>query len=155
MEIWKAIPGYEGYEASSEGNIKSLNYKQTKQSKNLKFNLTKDGYLRVHIKHGIFGVHQLIAMTFLNFTPQKHFLVVDHKNGIKTDNRVENLQLLSNRQNVTKSIERKLPTGVYFRKNRKKYFSKICIKGKQKNLGSYLTPEEASEAYQKALAEIN
>ena len=156
IEIWKVIPGYEGlYEASTLGNVRSLNYKQTKKIKNLTFNLTKNGYLRVHFKNKVFGVHQIIAMTFLDFNCQGHSLVIDHINEIKTDNRVENIQLLNNRQNVTKSIERNLPVGVYKRTNRKKYFSKINIKGVRKYLGYFNTVEEASEAYQKALIEIN
>lgn len=71
---------------------------------------TKDhkGYLRIRLKSPRYSsnedkrkpyrVHRLVAMFYLDDYSDK--LQVNHKNGIKTDNRVENLEMVTNRQNV-------------------------------------------------------
>lgn len=46
QEVWKNIPNFNRYQASSMGNIRSLNYKNTGKIKNIKPALTKDGYLQ-------------------------------------------------------------------------------------------------------------
>lgn len=94
-EIWKDIPEYEGlYQVSNQGRVKSLYNFHNKGVIYLKNNLTKTGYYQVSLsKHGNkqrFKVHRLVAMTFIpnpNKLPQ-----INHKNEIKTDNRVENLE---------------------------------------------------------------
>ena len=49
------------------------------------------------------SIHQLVAMSFLGHSPDgTHKVVVDHVNDDKIDNRVKNLQLLSNRENCNK-----------------------------------------------------
>ena len=106
-EIWKSVPGYEGlYKISSKGNLLSLrNNKLLHPSKEhgyLKTSLRKDG------KQRKFSIHQLIAMAFLGHTPCKSKLVVDHINEDKSDNRVENLQIITNKENVVKSINNKI-----------------------------------------------
>src|SRR5690606_2453327 len=109
IEIWKDIPGYKGkYQVSNLGNVKSLerkvrfgrNYKTLKESI-LKSFLQRDGYLYVGLSNPNrqFTIHQLLAICFLGHKRQKFKVVVDHINNIKTDNRIENLQLLNNREN--------------------------------------------------------
>jgi hypothetical protein len=153
QEIWKSIPDYENYEVSSLGKVRSLNYHGWGKIQELKLLLSKNGYYRVFLykdgKAKPFCVHQLIAIVFLEHVINGHKLVIDHINEIKTDNRLENLQIITNRKNKTKSIERNLPTGVCFLKG--KYTSRIRIVGKQRYLGTFSTPEEASQAYQNAL----
>jgi hypothetical protein len=151
MQQWKDVPGYEGfYQASLCGKIKSL-----KSGKELKLGLHEDGHMKVsvsvHNKSRTFGVHQLIAMTFLNHIPDGNKFVVDHINNNPLDNRVENLRIITNRENIVRSmsLKRDLPTGVHRSKN--KFRARIRINGKLKCLGSFYTPEEASEVYKKSL----
>jgi hypothetical protein len=154
MEVWKVIPGYEDYQVSDQGNVRSLKYNNTKQIKNLSPVLNKFGYYQVTLRGKILAVHQLVAMAFLGHKPVGMNFVVDHINEIKTDNRIKNLQVISNQQNIIKSIKRDLPLGVHFCNTHKKFKAQIRINGKQKGLGYFRTLEEASAAYQKALLEI-
>ena len=77
--------------------------------------------------------------------------VVDHINNDCTDDRIENLQLLSQRQNVTKEVKpRDLPIGV--RRHRNRFLAYATLNGKYTYLSSHATAEEASAAYQQAIA---
>jgi hypothetical protein len=105
-EEWKSIPNYEGlYEVSSLGRLKSL-------TRNKILSPSKEhGYFKTTISNKIkkkYAIHQLVAMAFLGHEPCRHKLVVDHINENKLDNRVENLQIITNKENVIKSIKYKL-----------------------------------------------
>jgi hypothetical protein len=158
-EIWKAIPGYPNYEVSNLGNVRSLNYRNTGKIQNLKPGLDNRGYLKIKLslngKTKGFGVHILVAMAFLGHIPGGMNKIVDHiQEGNKLDNSLKNLQITTTRINTTKYRVRDLPTGVSFYKRSKKYVATIRIKGKKIHLGYFLTPEEASQAYQNKLKEI-
>ena len=74
---------------------------------------------------------------------------IDHINGNKIDNRIENLRLVTNRrnqQNRKKHREGQL-FGCYFNKSKGKYQTQIQISGKIIYLGRYKTEQEAHEAY--------
>lgn len=103
-EIWKAVPGYEGYyEASNMGRIRSLKRKAT-NGKVLRGSVDKDGYLCVHIstnnKAEHKRVHRIIAETFVEGHDDEHNQV-NHKNEIKSDNRAENLEWCNAQYNAT------------------------------------------------------
>ena len=157
METWKAIPGYEGlYEMNLEGKIRSLNYLGKKGNvQELKPGLNRR-YLQFCLgKNGInkrFKLHVLLAMTFLEHIPNGNKLVVDHINNDPLDNRLDNLQIITNRKNLSKDKKRNLPTGVYILRN--KFRAQIHINGKNKHIGCFSTPEEASEAYQNQLKKL-
>lgn len=118
MEIWKDIKGYEGlYQVSNLGNVKSLNrnkiYKDTFIKINerlLKPSTNKGGYKQVVLYKNdskkTFKVHRLVALVFLDNSNQ--YLEVNHKNGIKHDNYVNNLEWCNHSQNVQHSFDNKL-----------------------------------------------
>lgn len=102
-EIWEDVKEYEGfYQVSNLGNVKSLNRlvllynggQYTRKGQKLKLLLSKDGYYQVHLlRNGIaktVKVHRLVASAFI--PNPNNFAEVNHKNEIKTDNRVENLE---------------------------------------------------------------
>jgi hypothetical protein len=168
-EIWKDIPGYEGmYQVSDIGNVKSLGremlnfgeYPITIKEKIMKPSRLSNGYLILSLSKNGFKkkitVHMLVAMAFLNHKPDgTHKIVVDHINNNKLDNRVVNLQLISQRENLSK--DRKDGTskyvGVCWKKSRNKWQVDIKIDGKRKYLGLFTDEYEAHLAYQKALNE--
>jgi len=154
VEIWMSIPGYEGrYEFSNLHNIKSLKYGKERVLKQTIFK----GYYQVGLylngKLNTFRIHQIVAMCHLGHVPDGYTLVVDHKNEIITDNRIENLQIITARENVSRSKKNcsSKSVGVSLCKTSKKWSSKIRINGKQIHLGLFDNEIEASQYYENAL----
>lgn len=154
MEVWKTIKGYEDYQVSDLGNVKSLKFKK---EINIKPRISVSGYFIVGLhsngKLKTKTVHQLVAIAFLNHTPCGMKLVVNHINFNKLDNRVENLEIVSVRENSNrkhiKSSSQYL--GVAWNKEKKKWSSQIVINGINKYLGCFENEIEAHEYYQNAL----
>jgi hypothetical protein len=160
-EIWKDIPGYEGkYQVSNLGNVKSLNYNHTKKERVLKLGKNPGGYLMIVLckenKKQTKTIHQLVAITFLNHIPCGPELVINHKNFNKLDNRVENLEIVTNRENTNRKHLKSTSkyVGVCWDKRTNKWISQIVIKSSVKFLGRFETEEQASEAYQNKLKEL-
>lgn len=119
LEIWKPIKGYEGiYEFSNLNNVKSLSRIIKKKNGaviNLKEKILKQTFNKGYYKVGLYlngelsnlGIHQLVAMEHLGHTVCGLKLVVDHINEIKTDNRIENLQIITQRENIIKSLAKR------------------------------------------------
>lgn len=102
-EIWKPIPGYDGYEASNLGRIRSLKrgyVKILKQSDN------GHGYMQVACcnsdSRGPRRVHSLVALAFLG--PRPDGLVCCHNDGDKLNNRPENLRYDTQKSNIMDAI---------------------------------------------------
>lgn len=109
MENWKDIVGYEGlYRVSSLGRVMTLNYRHTGVERILKQQTDKGGYKCVTLTYGgrkSYKVHRLVAEAFIPNPENKP--QVNHINEDKSDNRVENLNWMTNRENSnwgTKSV---------------------------------------------------
>jgi hypothetical protein len=96
MEHWRAVTGYEDfYEVSNQGRVRSSSHHV------LKLTLSK-GYLRIELaknakarKH---PVHRLVLAAFVGPCPEGK--QGNHKNGVKTDNHLENLEYVTRSENA-------------------------------------------------------
>ena len=113
-EIWRPIKEWEAYyEVSSIGNVRSVDRKTTSRpayGRIISQSTINSGYKSVSLhknnKSSRFLVHRLVALAFLERSPIKMF--VNHKNGIKTDNRLENLEWCTKSENTKHAFETKL-----------------------------------------------
>ena len=107
-EIWKDIPGYSGlYQVSNLGRIMSFKNQYGRGPRLMNGEITKSGYIQVCLNKKRYKVHRLVAMAFVpnpDGLPQ-----INHKNEIKTDNRVKNLEWCTGKYNVNygTAIERR------------------------------------------------
>ena len=156
-EIWKDVKDYEGrYLISNTGKLKSI---LKNKEKLLNGTINPNGYLQYVLswelknKRNNYYSHQLVAQEFLGHIICGHKLVVDHINDIKLDNRVENLQIVTQRKNAykTQGNYSSQYKGVYWCINRKKWVAQIYLNGKIKSLGRFDIENKANLAYQKAL----
>jgi hypothetical protein len=157
-EIWRDIPNYEGkYQVSNLGRVKS--FCRSKEIIKTKY-IDTTGYYVVSIcqnnKCIPYKIHQLVAIAFLNHKPCGFNLVVDHINNDKLDNRLENLQIVTNRYNTSKDKSNKTSnyTGVCWEDSRNKWKVSMVINGKNKHLGRFSSEHEAYLAYQNKLKEL-
>ena len=100
---WKEIPGYEGiYEISEHGDIRRLqNSDGYTAGTRLKPYRYPNGYFRIalrkerHVK--TYGVHRLVLLAFVGDEPR---LDVNHRDGVKTNNHVSNLEYCTRQANA-------------------------------------------------------
>ena len=154
-EVWKPVVGYEGlYEVSNIGRVRSINFHKSGKAKVMSPSLNTWGYpivdLRKNNKRHSYTVHRLVALAFI---PNPDNLPeINHKNEIKYDNTVENLEWctrkyninygtaikrrskpivqLDNNGNVVKKWESESAASRYYKISRKNIYD--CLHGKQK-----------------------
>lgn len=150
-EIWKDIKDYEGlYQVSNFGRVKSLPRNTNNQYNKGLFMKPRNsfGYLKIQLrkdkKYKWFFVHRLVAMMFLNNYNEK--LQVNHKNGIKDDNNIKNLEMVTASENQLHSyrILKNIPSMKnHFGKN---HISAVKIKQYDKNNNFIKTWDSIIEA---------
>lgn len=89
-------------------------------------------------------------MAFIGHKPNGHKIVINHKNEIKTDNRIENLEICSTRYNTIYSSKHSAELKGITKTKSNKFQVHIFINGKLKHLGTYSTLIEANEIYKNA-----
>ena len=118
------------------------------------------GYVQINICGKVLKGHRVAWAIFYGKWATG---MIDHKNGMRSDNRIENLRDCDNQTNCqnVRLGSRKNKTGyigVHMAKQGKKekmYRAKIQINGKQIHLGGYPTAEEAFDAYVKAKRQLH
>ena len=158
LEIWKPIVNYEDkYEISNFGNIKSLdrlvngriiNTFRKVKGKILKPYITSRGYLHIDLSEKTFQVHKLVALHFLE--DKNSLKIINHIDGNKLNNNFNNLEFVSQLENVCHYFKNKKTssnlTGVCFNKNSNKWKSRIRYNKKSIHLGYFDTEQEAYQA---------
>jgi len=114
METWKGIPIAPNYEVSDQGNFRKIKPSKTGPKTGPTPYIGNRGYelvgLTVDGKKKTFSVHRLVMLAHIGESCQQ----VHHKNGIKTDNRLDNLEYATpaqNRWNGTVAIDKQYARG--------------------------------------------
>jgi len=100
-EIWKIVEDFKGYEVSNMGNLRIIHNKK----KTIQLNKNNYGYIRKTMYNHItkkckrVSVHRIVAKAFIsNNDSSKNF--INHKDGNRSNNKVDNLEWLSHSQNI-------------------------------------------------------
>lgn len=108
-EFWNPIPSWEQlYSVSTLGNVRiEIRRQNIRAGQSLRQNYDRDGYLMVRLSRPqgpgkTYRVHRLVAEAFIGELPSG--MQVNHKNGIRDDNRVENLEIVSCAENVRHAV---------------------------------------------------
>ncbi len=141
MEIWKEINGYNGlYFVSNLGNIKNAKGRLLKQG------LCLQGYCKINLtmnnKYKTHRVHRLIAEAFIENIDNKPY--INHINGIKSDNRIENLEWCTAKDNIRHAFNNGLMVGLKGDKHGK---SKISNELAKEIMNSNLRVSELVKIY--------
>jgi hypothetical protein len=114
----------------------------------------KRGYLFIRINYFLYSAHRLAWLYVYGSFPK----MIDHINGNRQDNRIENLRECTDSQNQGNSKRSKNNTtgykGVSLHKGTGKYTAEITYNNKKIYLGLFLTPEEAHDTYCKKASEL-
>lgn len=109
-EIWKSVVGYENsYEVSNAGNVRRIGKGRGTRHHVLKPRLhPKLGYLYVNLWQNNKGksqnIHAIVAECFIGPRPTGARYVVNHKDGVRTNNLVDNLEWITHKENIMHGI---------------------------------------------------
>lgn len=111
--------------------------------------LREDGYIGIFINGKYFFAHRIIWEMFNQEIPAS--MVIDHIDGIRNNNRIENLRVCTFQQNHfnrgKQSNNKSGFKGVSWHKQKQKWVAQIKIDGRNKFLGFYTDPVKAYEKY--------
>lgn len=109
----------------------------------------KDGYRCIQLDGKSYMAHRIVYLMHYGEIPKG--MQIDHINHNRSDNRIENLRIVDNKEN---QYNKKAAKGCRLRKCGR-WEARITVDGKQIALGYYSTEEEASSAYKKAKKELH
>jgi hypothetical protein len=153
VKIWKPIKSYEGlYEISNDGDVRSL-------TKNRSPYTGKNGYCYISLckngKQKTHYLHQLVWDAFGDQPRNGFKLQIDHIDENKMDNSINNLRLVTHRQNNSRHKNKTSQyVGVSWHKLNQKWLAQMKIDGKIRHLGYFSTEYLAHLAYQNKLEQI-
>ena len=158
IEIWKLIQGYEGlYEVSNIGRVKSFQKNNSNKSKTdftiINPFIQKKGYFRISLSKNScrkkYLIHRLVAQAFIpnpNNLPQ-----VNHKNNDKSNNKIENLEWMTNLDNTKHAWKNGFKNRDCYPRGEKHYLTKLnneIVKEIKQNYIPYkFGPAKLSEKY--------
>jgi len=105
------------------------------------------GYICPRIGEKHVRQHRIIASAYLGLDMSDTQIEIDHKNGVRHDNRLENLRLVTHQQNA---FNKKMAKGYSWNKNIGKWEAYIQLNGRKIHLGLFDTPDDARNAYTNA-----
>lgn len=156
VEEWRDVPGYEGlYQASNMGNIRN-----DKTGAVLRLGLCTEGYHKVTLGYRnsrkTVRAHILVMMSFNVTRPSG--MDIDHIDGNKTNNRLENLEYVTRRVNIQRHHSRTRSTssymGVRWCKSKSTWGSKIGYNGSRYHLMYSRTEGNCGKIYEMAVQSI-
>ena len=137
--LWIKIEGFD-YSINELGQVRN-----NKTGRILKANADSSGYLQVNLyangKSKTHDIHRLLGVYFLHCPANKE---VDHWDGDRKNNSLQNLRVVTSQQN---SFNRTTAKGYYWNVFSEQWQAQIKTNGKLKYIGSYDTEEEAKAAY--------
>lgn len=156
-EVWKSVLGFEGYfEISSCGRLRNIktNFIRKESIDNLgyvNYGIAANGKTRRD------RAHRMVAEVFLG---DPTGFVVDHLNGNRSDNRVENLEIVTHMENCLRGKQSDRKSGKFSKyrnvhKNGDMYVARKTIQGKIYYFGAYKTEGEAFEAVKNGTVETS
>jgi hypothetical protein len=119
----------------------NLGYKEG-EYRELKIRKKSNGYNSITINHKEYMIHRILAYLFLGLDIENSTQFIDHINGIRDDNRLENLRIVTHQQNCFNILNTKGYTKIG-----NKYQARIMTNRKTIYLGYYDTEEEAKQTY--------
>lgn len=115
----------------------------------------KDGYVTVRLNGKTVSAHRVVFLLHYRYLPE----FVDHINGIRHDNRPENLRPASRSENGRNRRPSKTGTskylGVCWHKQNRTWVAQIRINGKSRHLGFFTEELDAAKAYDAAARRLN
>lgn len=146
-EIFDYIP--------SSGRLSRKNCTINHNAKPVTEGMSKQGYFMRWVDKKCYAEHALVFMYHYGYIPEE----IDHRNHIKTDNRIENLRACDrthNNGNLRKRKGKHSSTykGVSYHKGASKWVAQISKSKTHYHLGLFATQEEAAVAYNKKALEL-
>jgi hypothetical protein len=150
--LFKAHPYFPNCFVSSDGFVKIVH--KTGRETIKKGTKNGEGYFLVRVGYKTVSVHRLVVETFIGCIDKK--MQVDHVNGNRGDNTLENLRIVTHRDNcLNKETHRKgRLQGVSFCKKTGKYRARICIGNDRIWLGTFDNEQDAHDVYKTELNKL-